>query len=261
MPDGGNRTALDVYLPVEGEGPFPTILAFHGGGFKTRSKSLYRPLARHFTDQGYALVAANYRFTMGGVQYPAQVEDAFCALGWIHENAANYGFDTEQVFVMGDSAGGYLAAMVGTVETPEFYRGECPHEVPKANPIRGTVVWYGIYDLVSLEGLSSRDQSLLKALMGAPHSEVSNDLLAEMSPKSRIDGSEPPFLIIHGTQDRGIASWLAEDFAKALEQAGAEATLVLLEDMHGFILQPLSSPTMTAAMEAIDIFLGNLSSP
>jgi acetyl esterase/lipase len=52
--------------------------------------------------------------------YPAQVQDAFCALAWIHANAATYGFDTEHIAAIGESAGGYLVAMLGTVEIPRL---------------------------------------------------------------------------------------------------------------------------------------------
>ncbi len=151
VPDGHWRQVLDVYLPPEGEGPYPTILAFHGGGFIARSKDLYAPYARHFTDQGYALVPANYRYAPADT-YPAQVEDAFCAFAWIHANASEFGFDTDQIFVMGDSAGGYLAAMLGTVETPDTYQGECPYEMQQSNSPLGVVVLYGFFDLTNMDG-------------------------------------------------------------------------------------------------------------
>jgi acetyl esterase/lipase len=242
------------------EGPFPTILTFHGGGFRARSKSLYTPIVTHFTDQGYALVASNYRFALADTPYPAQVEDAFCALGWIYSQAEELGFDTSRSFIMGDSAGGYLAAMLGTVETPGLYRGACPHEVPETGPIRGVVVLYGFYDLLSLEGHPPETiEGVLKALMGAPHAEVSLERLEEMSPKSWIDGSEPPFMVVHGTRDRLLASWLSEEFAAALEAAGVQVTLLLIEAQHGFAVQPDFSPPQIEALTAIDAFLGSYS--
>lgn len=255
VPNGHFRQGLDVYLPIEGEAPHPTILALHGGGFRARSKSLYGPMAGYFTDKGYAMVATNYRLTPE-FKYPAQIEDAFCALGWVLANSEKYGFDSERVYVMGDSAGGYLAAMLGTVEDVGIYKGNCPYNLPDPTSIKGVVVFYGFYDLTSLDGHNEEDiRGGLQPFMGASHDKIPAEKLIEMSPKSWIDGSEPPFLIIHGSEDKSVQSWLAEEFAKSLDEAGVQVELMLLEAGHAFILQPISSPTMTQALDAIIPFL------
>lgn len=259
VPDGHWRQALDVYLPSEGAGPHPTILAFHGGGFVARSKDLYAPYARHFTDRGYALVPANYRFAPADT-YPAQVEDVFCALAWIHAKASEFGFDTDRVFVMGDSAGAYLASMVGTVDTPGTYQGECPHEVTQSTSPLGVVVLYGLFDLTSLDGHGPESIANLEKFMGAPVEEVSSEQLVEMSPMRWIDGSEPPFLVIHGTEDRILQSWLSEEFVDALGAAGVDATLFLVDDDHAFLLDR-SSRSVAVALEEIDGFMGTLVAP
>ena len=257
VPGGGFRQALDVYLPSAEEGPYPTILALHGGGFRARNKDLYAPYARHFTDQGYALVPANYRFVPEN-SYPAQVEDAFCALAWIHATAAEFGFDTDRIFVMGDSAGGYLAAMLGTVDTPDLYQGDCPHEIPASNPPMGVVILYGFFDLTSLEAFpESNIQSSLEPLMGGSVDDLPLEKLHEMSPMSWIDGGEPPFLVIHGTEDRTIAAWVSEDFRDALETAGVDATLFQVQEGHAFFLRRLS-PNVAASLEVIDEFIADL---
>jgi len=150
-PEGGARQMLDVYLPETGDGPFPTILAIHGGGFITRSKSLYSRMAAHLNELGYAVVATNYRLAPK-YSYPAQVEDVFCALAWVHTNHATYGFDVEHTFVTGGSAGGYLAAMLGTVDTPSAYLENCPHSLPTSDWIQGVVVFYGFYNFTGIDG-------------------------------------------------------------------------------------------------------------
>jgi acetyl esterase/lipase len=260
VPGGHWRQVLDVYLPPEGAGPYPTILAFHGGGFYARSKDHYAPYARHFTDQGYALVPANYRFAPADT-YPAQVEDAFCALAWIHANASEFGFDNDRIFVMGDSAGGYLASMLGTVETPETYQGECPFEIQQSTSPLGVVVLYGFFDLTNLDGFDPDSvEASLEKFMGATVSEVPGERLAEMSAMSWIDGGEPPFLVIHGIEDEAIQSWVSEDFVNALEAAGVDATLVLVDDGHAFLLDR-SSLSVLASLKEIDGFMRNLVVP
>jgi dipeptidyl aminopeptidase/acylaminoacyl peptidase len=79
-----------------------------------------------------------------------------------------------------------------------------------------------------------------------------------MSPMSWIDGGEPPFLIIHGTQDQNVQAALSKDFAAALEEADVDVRLVLPEAEHGFMLQPLSSPSMSLALDSIISFVDEI---
>ena len=96
IPNGSKEQILDIYLPKTGDDPFPTILAFHGGAFRSGSgyptKSMYRKFAYHYNDLGYALVSVDYRLAPT-YSYPAQVEDVFCALAWVHANHETYSLD------------------------------------------------------------------------------------------------------------------------------------------------------------------------
>ena len=248
---------LDVYFPDTGNGPFPTILTIHGGGFRSRSKSLYYLMSSELTELGYAVVSTNYRLRPN-YSYPAQVEDVFCALAWVHSNYTTYGFDREKIYVMGDSAGGYLAAMVGTVEAPDKYLTNCPYTLPESDWIQGAVIYYGFFDLSLVRDLTGGDAV---GYMGGSVDSLPPETIAEMSPMAWVDGSEPPFLLIHGTQDTSVPSWMSEDFAEALGKVGVPSELVLLDENHAFILQPMSSPANTRSLEAIETFLSKLPNP
>jgi acetyl esterase/lipase len=257
FPEGGLRQTLDVHTPSTGDWPFPTILAIHGGGFSGGNKSSYNELASHFNELGYALVSSNYRLTSTS-SYPAQVEDVFCALAWVHENSVAYGFDSERIIVMGGSAGGYLAAMVGTIETPSLYLENCPHALPDADWIKGVIVFYGFFDFLSIDGFPNV-RSGLQPYWGAIHSDISLETLAEMSPASWVDGTEPPFLLLHGTLDTSVPSWMSEDFASVLMEAGVEVELVLIpETEHAFIGQHFASPAMEQALASTEAFLSDV---
>jgi acetyl esterase/lipase len=258
VPDGNVYHKLDVYLPEEGDGPFPTILAIYGGGFveKWQSKLNYQRHASYFNELGYALVPIDYRLAPAS-SYPKQVQDSFCALAWVHANAATYGFDTERIIAMGDSSGGYLVAMLGTVDTPSLYMEGCPHALPETNWIQGIVSFYGPFDLTSTDGYPDWVvHQYLEPYLGTTFGDAPAELLAEMSPMSWVDGSEPPFLLIHGLSDTLVPAWMAEDFASALEEAGVEVELLLLQDYHGFFTeQSLSAPVNVKSLEAIEAFL------
>ena len=251
---------LDVYLPATGDKPYPTILAIHGGGFIARSKALYKLIARHYARQGYAFVAINYRLAPRD-SYPAQVADSFCALAWLHENQDKYGFDPNRVIVTGGSAGGYLAAMLGTIEDPNIYMKDCPHEYPSGEAVQAVVIYYGLYDFTNIDDYPDHGGSLT-SFWGAEYEDISAEKLEEMSPIKHIDGSEPPFIILHGTADTSVPSVMSERFAEALEQAGVDVELVLLPDVgHAFELTPLTGEEMTLSLSKIEAFLDRVLAP
>jgi acetyl esterase/lipase len=255
------RQKLDIYLPPTGQAPYPTILAIHGGGFRARSKELYQNIGPYFARQGYAFVAINYRLTPF-FKYPAQVADSFCALAWLHANHNTYGFDPNRVVVMGGSAGGYLAAMVGTVDNPEIYLEDCPNEYLDGSVVHAAVIFYGFYDFTNIDDFPESEFNSLENFWGGQHEEISSQQLVEMSPIMHIDGSEPPFIILHGTADESIPSVMSERFAESLEQAGVDVELVLLPDVgHAFELRPLKGEEMTLSLNRIETFLDRVLTP
>lgn len=256
VPGGGAFQSLDVYLPTDGDGPFTTILMIHGGAFMSRSKAIYRPLAEYLTERGYAVVSVNYRFSTKA-SYPAQVEDVFCALAWVHDHAEKYGFDTDRVFAWGGSSGGYLASMIGTVDDSSLYLRSCSYSLPADAWVQGVIVFYGFFDFVDVEGYPEYPEfRILSAFWGAPYEELPFEVIEQMSPQSWVDGSEAPFLLIHGTEDGQVPSWMSEQFAAVLEHAGVPVELVLIEgEGHAFQLDALDSPTMSQALSAVEAFL------
>ena len=250
-----DRQVLDVHTPA-GSGPFPTILAVHGGRFQLNSKNFYRLYSEYFPSKGIAFVPTNYRLVPGAT-YPAQVEDVHCALAWIHANADEYDLDPERVIVLGGSAGGHLAAMLGTVDQRELYAGNCPNSLP-ASPIAGAVIFYGFFDFNTIDDYPPSNYGAFNMYWGATYEELEPEQLAEMSPISWIDGSEPPFLLIHGTRDTSIPSVMSERFVAALEDAGASGELVLVDSGHGFENYPLNFPEQEESLASIEELIANL---
>jgi len=251
---------LDVYIPASGEKPFPTILAIHGGGFISKSKSLYQRLARHYAKQGYVFVSINYRLAPTD-NYPAQVEDAFCALAWLHSNQDKYGFDTNRVIVTGGSAGGYLASMLGTVDDPSIYLENCPHPYPSDPAVQAAIIYYGLYDFTDMSEYPG-GSAPLEPFLGAKYEEIPIEKIEEMSPITHVNGSEPPFLILHGTEDNQVPSFMSERFAESLDQAGVDVELVLIPEAgHGFEALSLSNEHLAYSLSKIEKFLDRVVKP
>ena len=105
---------LDVYLPDEGDGPFPVILSIHGGAFRAGDKGDNQVVPMlEGVKRGYAVVSVNYRLSQEAI-FPAQIYDIKAAVRWIRANAKQYKFNPDKIAAWGGSAGGHLSALLGT---------------------------------------------------------------------------------------------------------------------------------------------------
>ena len=110
----GVELKIDVYQSRNDEGPAPTFIYYHGGGWVGGNKEANVLRLLPYLEQGWAAVNVQYR--LGNVSLaPAAVEDSLCALRWVVRNAEQYGFDPEKLVVSGNSAGGHLALTTGMI--------------------------------------------------------------------------------------------------------------------------------------------------
>ena len=112
-----NKLAVDVYTDPDFSDR-PVMIFIHGGGLKNgdkRNDGAYLAKAPHFVSTAYVYVSVNYRLSPGVVS-PSHIEDVADAVMFVHDNIADYGGDPNQIFVMGHSAGAYLATLLATNE-------------------------------------------------------------------------------------------------------------------------------------------------
>jgi acetyl esterase/lipase len=247
--DDDARQKLDVYLPTSGEGPFPILLAFHEGNFYSGSKADLRNQARYFVERGYAIVTPNHRFTPQ-YTYPAQVQDAFCALAWVHANADTYHFDTGRIVALGLVSGGNLAAMLGVVDDPTPYMEGCPYELPEENWIQGIATFTGLFDFTNDVYGRYAEREHYVAYLGGELDEIP-EIWREASPIHWVDGSDASFLLIHGSgTDERIDSGESARFWNALQEADVEVKLSIVDTSHIVFRESLSSYKAVEALFA-----------
>lgn len=242
---GGRDLRLHIARPRERPvEPMPTVVFIHGGGWRNGRPDPARnfPLAA----RGYFTVAVEYRLS-GEATFPAQIEDCKAAIRWLRANAATYNLDPDRIGVWGSSAGGHLAALLGTsIGVAEFEgQGGNPEQ---SSAVQCVVDLFGPADLTRIGDAPS---SIRHTAPTSPESQlIGGPLLDNLdkaraaSPVTYIDGTEPPFLIFHGEQDMVVPFNQSEILHDALKQAGVDVTFVPVRNGgHGFGPGCIPSPT------------------
>jgi acetyl esterase/lipase len=227
----GGRMALDIARP-NGPGPYPLVVAIHGGGFRAGRRESYHPLILKLAQRGYAAATISYRLSPRN-QFPAPVHDAKASVRFLRANAARFRIDPTRVGVTGGSAGGHLALFLGlTNGIPEF-EGSGPN-LDQSSSVSCVVSYYGPTDFTKSYGKSVDAAEVLPLFLGGDleHARAAH---IRSSPLNWVTPSAPPILSIHGTKDRYVAYEQSLWLMDRLKAVGAEAELETLEGAdHGF---------------------------
>ncbi len=226
---GHPRQNLDLYLP-EADEPLPLVVYIHGGAFRAGDKADHPPL--EYVAEGYALAAINYRLSQHAL-FPAQIEDSKAAVRWLRAHAKEYGLDPERFAVGGASAGGHLAAMVGTAG-PEgaFDVGE---HLDVSSRVQAVLDYFGPTDFLQMDAHRPPDgmihdtaDSPESQLVGGPIQE-NPEKVARANPVTYVTADDPPFLIVHGSDDPLVPHHQSVLLATALDKAGVPVTFYTVE--------------------------------
>ena len=138
-----------LYRPA-GAGPFPAIVALHGGGWRQASPTVYQNLGPWLAERGYLVFAPVYRSAKAGApSYPKAVHDVRAAVQFV--KGAGLGADPARVALMGESAGGHLASLVGLAGEEALFREGQPKSDHSAlsSEVKAIISIYGVFDLVA----------------------------------------------------------------------------------------------------------------
>jgi acetyl esterase/lipase len=215
VPNGHERQKLDLYLPEKkSEGPLPVIIWIHGGAWREGDK--WPCLEDRFPTRGYAAASINYRLS-GDAPFPAAIEDCKAAVRWLRAHAKDYNLDPERIGVWGASAGGHLAALLGTSGDVKELEGKGGN-LDQSSRVQAVVDWYGPTDLLQMGGYHDRATSPESKLIGGPLQEH-KDAVARANPLTYLGKDAPPFLIMHGDADETVPLGQSELLAAALKKA------------------------------------------
>lgn len=218
---GDRSLTLDVYQPKNRTADLlPVIVWIHGGGWRGGDKASGGRLSSFVATGRYVGVSVGYRLS-GEAVWPAQIHDCKAAIRWIRANAKKYGINPDRIGVWGSSAGGHLVSLLGTSSDIEPLEGDCG--TPSVSSRVACVVDFcGPTDMVIFRHAAA-DQ-----LFGKPVAERQAEARAA-SPAAHVSNDDPPFLIVHGTDDRTVPIAQAELFHEKLKESGVDVTFVRVE--------------------------------
>ncbi|GIX07327.1 MAG: hypothetical protein KatS3mg115_1730 [Candidatus Poribacteria bacterium] len=211
---------LDLYLPVPlPSRPQPLIVWIHGGAWMGGDKD---PCPFwHFAGEGFVVASISYRLSHEAI-FPAQLEDCKAAIRWLRAHAGEYGIHPERIGVVGHSAGGHLAALVGvTGWTRQFDRGE---HLEESSAVQAVCDMAGPTDFLQNDAhtfgpLADLPDSPWSLLIGGRISEHP-DRVAQANPITYIRSECPPFLVIHGERDEIVPFHQSVLLVEALKGSG-----------------------------------------
>ncbi len=278
--DDGSTGELrfDVYQSPDQREAGPCVVYLFGGGWsdgdykqRTSQKAVYIRDLVELTERGLTVVSASYRLVQQAA-FPACVHDVKALIRHLKAHGHDYLIDPDRIGVLGNSAGGHLAALLAlTSDVPEL-EGEVGDDLDRGSDVRAAVLYYAPTDLVEMArsphragvagtevdditSIAATERELFEQALaydrdehgGMPLShllasgeggEVA-DLLRRYSPASHVRADAPPLLILHGAADPLVPIEQSETFSRALADVGADATyLSYSRGGHGPSLGP-----------------------
>jgi len=222
---------LDLAAPKAG-GPFPAIVFLHGEGWRAGNRRQMGHFIEGVARMGWVGVTVEYRL-VPKARFPAQVEDCKAAVRWMRANAATYRIREDRIGVVGFSAGGHLASMLGVTGERDGLEGAAGN-AGESSRVQAVVSFFGPEDFTTRDWPPDLEREVIVPFLGGSFAERP-DLYRKASPVSYVTGDAPPFLLFHGRKDELVPVDQSIRLAEKLKNAGVPARLVILEgEKHGF---------------------------
>jgi acetyl esterase/lipase len=217
---GGEALRLDANVP-DGKGPFPVVIAIHGGGWGAGDKSGkgdFAPILKLLATGHFTWFSVDYRLAPTN-RWPACFDDVQTAIRWVKAHAAEYKGDPERIALLGYSAGGHLACLAATLTSPDTRVQAVVGLAPPTDLLADAENRGGIGKWSSMRKLLDSDVMDDKTLK----------LLRQMSPINHIEPGLPPFLLMQGDSDKTVLPAFTRNFAAKLKENHVPCDLYFLK--------------------------------
>ena len=225
---------VDIYLPANAKGKLPLVVFIHGGGWigndKYADMGYMTNTVAAMLNNGIAVASIDYRFATQAV-FPAILQDCNKAVSFLYDNADKYSLDKNKIALMGFSAGGHLASLMGTSQNNKVNNLYFPNSY-RSFKYKAVVDFYGPTDLVLLPG--NEDEKSPEGLLIGAAPLLRPDLAKAASPITYIDKNDPPFLIYHGEKDNTVSNKQSKLFSAWLTYYGVTNELTIVKDAPHF---------------------------
>lgn len=218
----GSENLLDIYYPETQGAKLPVIVSIHGGGYFYGDKELYRFYTMALAKEGFVVLNFNYRLAPAAM-YPAPLEDTNNVMAWLVANQADYPVDLEQLFIVGDSAGGQLAEQYATMQTNPAYGKLFPFPLAPIK-IKGLGLNCGVYFI----GTKTAINADFPFYFGE---ELTESISEQFPVESYLTAEFPPTSLTTATDD--FLRDLAQPLAEQLVSLGVQATAKVYRDPAG----------------------------
>ena len=232
---GNDTLLLDIYWHKHVSKPEPLTIWIHGGGWRKGSKNNPREAVR-LLKHGYAVASINYRLS-DKAKFPAQIKDCKAAIRWLKVHAHKFNADSSRVGVWGSSAGGHLSALVGTSWYVDEWEDVGDFQ-DVSSKVHAVCDYYGPTDFLRMDDrpgkfVHNEPESPEGLLIGGPIQE-NKEKTQLANPINYIRQGTPPFLILHGREDKLVLWEQSQMLHDALRAQGQSSELIILEGLgHG----------------------------
>jgi len=223
----GTALKLNLFKP---QGKQAGLLVYiHGGAWRAGAKEDCPIL--ELVQAGYAVASVDYRLTPQA-PFPANVHDIKGAIRFLRAEGPRLGIEADHMAIIGSSAGGHLAALVGVSDGVPELEGSVGGHAGVSSRVHAIVSFFGASNLETIlgqsteYGLSVREPALRLLLGGSPLEKPALARLA--SPVAHLDPKDPPILLIHGDADPQMPLQQSEELERACAVRGVQARLYVL---------------------------------
>jgi acetyl esterase/lipase len=225
---GNNRELkADIFYPKSTKGKLPGVVIVHGGGWRSGDKSMNIPLAQHLASKGFIVMSVEYQLSLEA-KYPAAVHNLKAAIRWLRSKSKELKVDDKHIAIIGGSAGGQLASLVGATNGNMEFEGNDGHAKFSSN-VQAVVDLDGLLDFTDAENLSiTRNESSADVFWLGGFYDSIPDVWKTASPVYQVTSKSPPYLFINSGQTRFHAGCNA--MVKKLNSLGVRSEVVPLKD-------------------------------